>query len=76
MINCARAELINDNDLIKAIQSKKISYAAIDVINPEPNYDKKKNSFKHKLLKTAKHVKNKKARKNRRARRTRRVKTI
>ena len=52
LINCARAELINDSDLIKAIQSKKISYAAIDVINPEPNYDKKKNSFKHKLLKT------------------------
>tara|TARA_B110000211_G_scaffold65588_1_gene75549 strand:- start:889 stop:1842 length:954 start_codon:yes stop_codon:yes gene_type:complete len=51
LINCARAELINDNALISALKSKKISYAAIDVINPEPNYDKKKNHFNHKLLK-------------------------
>jgi len=52
LINCARAELINDNDLIKAIRSKKIFYAALDVINPEPNYDKKKNDLSHKLLNT------------------------
>ena len=52
LINCARAELIDDFALISAIKSKKVSYAALDVINPEPNYNKKKNSMNHKLLKT------------------------
>lgn len=52
LVNCARAELINDNALIRAIKLKKISYAALDVINPEPNYDIRKNTIKNKLLKT------------------------
>ena len=51
LINCARAELIDDNALINAIKAKKIIYAALDVINPEPNYDQVKKNIRHKLLK-------------------------
>lgn len=52
LINCARAELIDNKALIHAIKRKKISYASIDVINPEPNYDKikTKKKFIHPFL--------------------------
>ena len=51
LINCARAELIDENALIKAIKAKKIIYAALDVSHPEPNYDQVKKNSRHKLLK-------------------------
>ena len=52
LINCARAELIKNEALIKAIKKNKVSYASIDVINPEPNYDtvKPKKNYKHSFL--------------------------
>ena len=52
LINCARAELIKNEALIKAIKKKKVSYASIDVINPEPNYDmfKPKKNYNHIFL--------------------------
>ena len=52
LINCARAELIKNEALIKTIKKKKVSYASIDIINPEPNYDmfKPKKSYNHIFL--------------------------
>ena len=44
--------MIKNEALIKAIKKNKVSYASIDVINPEPNYDtvKPKKNYKHSFL--------------------------
>lgn len=36
IINTSRGDLINENDLIKALKEKKIAGACLDVFNPEP----------------------------------------
>jgi D-3-phosphoglycerate dehydrogenase len=36
MINCSRGEMINENALVEALQSKKIAGAALDVFVKEP----------------------------------------
>jgi D-3-phosphoglycerate dehydrogenase len=52
LINTARGLLINDQDLIAALDSEKLQSAAIDVIHPEPPYNgaPEKNNFKHQIL--------------------------
>ena len=42
IINTARGELIKTTDLIEGIQSEKISYAALDVLEHEKNIEKNK----------------------------------
>ncbi len=54
LINCARAELIDNKALVNAIKKGKVLNAAIDVINPEPNYDKLYEKNSHILLKEKK----------------------
>ena len=48
-INCARAKLVDQNALIYALNKNIISLAAIDLIDPEPIYKKKKN-INHPLI--------------------------
>ena len=36
IVNCARGEVINENDLIAALESKKVAGAALDVFAKEP----------------------------------------
>lgn len=54
LVNCARAELIDNKALIKAIKKGKVLAAAIDVISPEPNYDKLHQNKSHIFLKEKK----------------------
>ena len=39
IINTARGDIVNDDDLIEALQSGKIAAAGLDVFNNEPNID-------------------------------------
>jgi D-3-phosphoglycerate dehydrogenase len=41
IVNAARGGLVNEEDLYNGIKEGKIAAAALDVLNPEPNYDKK-----------------------------------
>lgn len=41
IVNAARGGLVNEDALYNGIKSGKIAAAALDVLNPEPNYDKK-----------------------------------
>jgi len=41
IVNAARGGLINEKALYNALKSGKVAAAAIDVLDPEPNYDKK-----------------------------------
>jgi D-3-phosphoglycerate dehydrogenase / 2-oxoglutarate reductase len=52
LINNARAELINDTDLLAAINTGKVAAAFLDVIEPEPPFDLKpeRHAYNHKLL--------------------------
>ncbi len=52
LVNSARAELINDTDLLDAVNNGKVSAAFLDVINPEPPFDlkPKQHNYNHKLL--------------------------
>ena len=40
-INAARAKIVDDLALIEAVKTRKIKIACLDIINPEPKYDKK-----------------------------------
>ncbi len=40
LLNCARGGIINEKALLKALKSKKIAYAGIDVFSSEPSFDK------------------------------------
>ena len=52
LINNARAGLINDVDLLEAINDGKVSTAFLDVIEPEPPFDldSDQHTYNHKLL--------------------------
>lgn len=41
IVNAARGGLINEKALLKALKSGQVAAAAIDVLDPEPGYDKK-----------------------------------
>ena len=42
LINCARAKLIDNDALLEALDNGRINLAAVDIIDPEPLYQKKK----------------------------------
>jgi len=52
LVNNARAGLINDTDLLRAINTGKVSSAFLDVIEPEPPFDlnPEQHTYNHKLL--------------------------
>ncbi len=52
LINCSRGEVVNDEDLIKALREKVIAGAALDVFDQEPLEEN------HVLMKNAKVMKN------------------
>ncbi len=39
LVNTARGSVVNENDLLSALESRKIEGAALDVVTPEPSYD-------------------------------------
>lgn len=41
IVNAARGGLVNEKALYKALQEGRVAAAGIDVLDPEPNYDKK-----------------------------------
>ena len=45
LINTSRGEVVNEMELIKALKSKKIKYAATDVVRDEQNLSKKNNKL-------------------------------
>ena len=45
LINTSRGEVVNEMELIKALKSKKIKYAATDVVRAEQNLSKKNNKL-------------------------------
>ena len=53
LINCARADLVDQAALLKFVNNGKIAMAALDVLEPEPPFDlhPKKHNYQHKLLK-------------------------
>ena len=52
LVNTARAELINQEELLESMNNGQVSAAAIDVISPEPPFDSKpeEHDFHHILL--------------------------
>ena len=42
LINCARAKLIDNDALLEALDNGRVNLAAIDIVDPEPLYQKKK----------------------------------
>ena len=54
LVNSSRGEVLNEDDLIKALKSKKIKHAALDVIQKEQQSD----IANHKLVKYSKKYKN------------------
>jgi D-3-phosphoglycerate dehydrogenase len=52
IVNAARGGLVNENALYTALKEGKVSGAAIDVLDPEPGYDKKpeEQTYKNPLL--------------------------
>jgi D-3-phosphoglycerate dehydrogenase / 2-oxoglutarate reductase len=56
IINCSRANLINQDSLLKYVNSGKVSKVYLDVLEPEPPFDisPKDHQYKHHLLKNTK----------------------
>jgi D-3-phosphoglycerate dehydrogenase len=52
IVNAARSGIINEDDLYDALVSGKVAAAAIDVLNPEPEYnlEPERQDYKNKLL--------------------------
>lgn len=52
LINTARGGVVNEESVIKALESKKLSYYATDFMNPEPPFDfpPEKHQFTHPFL--------------------------
>jgi len=52
LVNCARAELVDEAALINALDTKHLSFAALDLLEPEPPYVAKpgEHDFRHSLL--------------------------
>jgi D-3-phosphoglycerate dehydrogenase / 2-oxoglutarate reductase len=51
-VNCARAELVDENVLLEFINNGKVAAASLDVLNPEPPFDlsPKEHTYNHELL--------------------------
>ena len=52
LVNCARADLIDQNALLESLDNGKVAMASLDVIEPEPPFDlhPTEHNYQHKLL--------------------------
>ena len=53
LINCARADLVDQNALLESVNNGKVAMASLDVLEPEPPFDlhPKEHNYQHQLLK-------------------------
>ena len=53
LINCARADLVDQTALLESVNNGKVAMASLDVLEPEPPFDlhPKEHNYQHQLLK-------------------------
>jgi D-3-phosphoglycerate dehydrogenase len=53
LINCARADLVDQDALLESVNNGKVAMASLDVLEPEPPFDlhPKEHNYQHQLLK-------------------------
>ncbi len=56
LVNTARGSLIHSQDLLKALDSGKVGYALLDVLEHETNFEENKKLVKHKRVITTPHI--------------------